>query len=109
MRKNTIKKNLLLLLILSMGGSMLLAGFSLSFLIKDNYEKTIHTSFDNYYERARGTFKQMHVDTKLYSDELSNKNEIKNSVNLISEYSDINNYNADIYDVEKKKYCTFII
>lgn len=102
MKKNTIKKNLLLLLILSLGGSMLLAGFSLSLFIKSNYEETTRDSFLDYHERAKSTFKQMHVDTQHFSEELTKRNEIKNPLNLISEYSDINNYEADIYDDEKK-------
>lgn len=102
MKNNSIKKNLLLLVLLSMGGSMLLAGISLSLLIKDNYEKSTHTSFDNYYERAKSTFKRMHVDTQFYAKALVERNEIKNAINLISEYSDIKNYQASIYDAEKK-------
>jgi len=100
---NTIKKKLLLLLTLSMGGSMLLAGISLSVIIKNNYEESTRTDFNNYYERARSTFKKIHVDTQFFSDELAVRDSVKTALNLISEYSDIKNYQANIYDEEKKK------
>ena len=99
---NTIKKKLLLLLTLSMGGSMLLAGISLSIIIKNNYEESAHTNFINYYERARSTFNKMSTDTHFFSSELAERETIKNSLNLISEYADVNNYQANIYDEEKK-------
>ena len=81
---------------------MLLAGVSLRILINNNYEESTHTTFHNFFERARDTFKQLHTDTQFYSEELSVRNEIRNSINLISEYSDINDYQANIYDDEKK-------
>ena len=99
---NTIKKKLLLLLALSMGGSMLLAGISLSIIIKNNYEESTRNDFNNYYERARSTFKKMSGDTRFYSSELAERETLKNALNLISEYADINNYQANIYDEEKK-------
>lgn len=100
---NTIKKKLLLLLTLSMGGSMLLAGISLSIIIKNNYEESTRTDFNNYYERARSIFKKIHVDTQFFSDKLAVRDTVKTTLNLISEYSDIKNYQANIYDEEKKK------
>ena len=85
-----------------MAGSMLLAGISLSVFIKSNYEKTTRASFFSFYERARNTLKVMQQDTQFYSKELASRTEIKNSLNLISEYADINDYDAEIYDREKK-------
>ena len=99
---NSIKKKLLILLVLSIGGSMLLAGISLSIITKINYQESTRDDFENYYDRARSTFKKMSRDTAFYSSELSERETIKNSLSLISEYADINNYQENIYDEEKK-------
>ena len=99
---NTIKRKILLLLTLSMSASMILAGISLSIIIKNNYEESAKINFDNYYERARSSFKKTNLDTQFYSDELAKRGSVKNGLNLISEYADINNYQANIYDNEKK-------
>ena len=99
---NTIKKKILLLLALSMSASMILAGISLSIIIKNNYEESARVGFNNYYERAKSTFKKIHLDTQFYSDELAKRETVKNALNLISEYADIKNYQANIYDDEKK-------
>ena len=99
---NTIKKKLLLLLTLSMGGSMLLAGIALTVITKNNYEESTRTDFNNYYERARSTFMMLSSETQFYASELAQRETVKNTLNLISEYSDINNYQANIYDEEKK-------
>lgn len=99
---NTIKKKILLLLLLSMGGSMLLAGISLSVIITNNYEESARKEFNLYYERARSIFNKISEDTKFYSSVLSERESVKDALNLISEYADINNYQANIYDEEKK-------
>ena len=99
---NSIKKKILLLLALSMGGSMLLAGISLSVITKNNYENSTRVNFEHYYDRARSTFKKISSDTSFYSSELSERETINNSLSLIYEYSDINDYQANIYDEEKK-------
>ncbi|RDH84593.1 MAG: hypothetical protein DIZ80_03755 [endosymbiont of Galathealinum brachiosum] len=98
----TIRKKIMLLLVLSMGGSMLLAGLSLSFIIKDDYENSTRLNFKSYYERAKSSFNQIQVDTRFYAEELSNRNTVINSLNLISEYAEIETYQANIYDEEKK-------
>ena len=105
---NTIKRKILLLLTLSMSASMLLAGISLSIIIKNNYEKSAEIGFNNFYERARSTFKKIHINAKFYSDELAERETVKNALNLISEYSDINNYQAEIYDNEKKNIASIL-
>ena len=92
-----------------MSGSMLLTGFFLTFIIKNNYEESTKLDFNNYYERAKSTFKKIEVDTLFYSNELSNRSSIKNALNLISEYSDINNYQANIYDEEKKNIARILL
>ena len=99
---NTIKRKILLLLVLSMSASMFLAGISLSIIIKNNYEKSAEIGFNDYYERAKSSFKKIHLNTQFHSDDLAEREKVKNALNLISEYSDINNYQADIYDHEKK-------
>ena len=98
----TIKKKLLLLFLFSMSGSMLIAGLVLTFIFKNNYEESVKTDFNNYYERAINAFKQIELDTQYYSDELAKRPSIINPINLISEYSDITNYQANIYNEEKK-------
>lgn len=105
----TIKKKLLLLLVLSMVGSMLIAGFILTIIVKDNYEDSTKLEFNHYYDRARSTFKRIELDTQFYSSEIAKLPPIKNAVNLISEYSDIENYQANIYDEEKKNIARILL
>lgn len=109
MKSTTIKKKLLLLLTLAMGGSMLLAGISLSILIKDNYEETTNHSFNNYFDRAKNTFIQIHADSRFNAESLANQDPVKNALNLITEYSDIENYQAIIFDNEKKEVARFLL
>ncbi len=99
---SSIKKKILLLLLLTMSGSMLLAGLSLNVIIKNNYEESAAIGFSNYYERVRSVFRKIHTDTQFFSEELAIRDQVKNSLNLISEYSNIENYEAEIYDEEKK-------
>ena len=46
---------------------MLLAGFALTLIIKDNYEDTIKKDFNNYYERSKSSYKKIQVDAEFYS------------------------------------------
>ena len=102
MKNNSIKKKLLLLLILAITGSMLLAGISLSVLIEKNYKAKTNEVFNKYYERVKVTFEKIYSDDVFLANELASREAVINSVNLISEYADINNYNKNIYDEEKK-------
>lgn len=81
---------------------MLLAGISLSILITKNYEDTTTKNFDNYFERASNTFDNIHSNSLDYARELAARDSIKSSLNLISEYSDIENYQPLVFDEEKK-------
>ena len=99
---NTIKQKLLLLLTLSIGSSMLLAGISLSIITKNNYERSTKDSFDNYYERTANTFQQINKESLFYANELAHRDTVTNALNLISEYADIDNYQSIIFDTEKK-------
>jgi len=102
MQLNTIKKKLLLLIILAIGGSMLLAGLSLSYLIKKNYEESTRKVFDNYFERAANTFSDIHTESRFYAKELAGKDSIRNALNLVSEYANTDDYQSIIFDEEKK-------
>ena len=102
MRLNTIKQKLLLLLTLSIGGSMLLAGISLSIITKNNYERSTKESFDNYFERAANTLQQINKESLFYANELAHRDAVTNALNLISEYANIDNYQSIIFDTEKK-------
>lgn len=83
-------------------GSMLLAGISLSFLIENNYKTKTNEVFSKYYERVKVTFEKMYSESKESANELALRESVINSINLISEYADINNYDKNIYDEEKK-------
>lgn len=102
MQKQSIKKNLLYLLVLSVAGSMLLAGITLSVILTSNYEENTRTAFKDYYERAQNTLNEMEVKTQYFSGELANRKQLINSLNLVSEYANIKDYDAIIFDQEKK-------
>ena len=102
MRLNTIKQKLLLLLTFAIGGSMLLAGISLSIITKNNYERSTQKSFDNYFERTANTFQQINTESQYFVKELARRDSVINALNLVSEYADNDNYQSIIFDAEKK-------
>ena len=102
MKINTLKQKLLLLLTVAIGGSMLLAGISLSIISKNNLELSTQKSFDSYFERAANLFQQMNTETQFYANELSQRDSVINALNFISEYASIEDYQPLIFDVEKK-------
>ena len=102
MRLNTIKQKLLFLLILAIGGSMLLAGLSLSIITKNNHERSTKNSFDNYFERTANMLNKIKTDSLFYVNELAHQDSVINPLNLISEYATVDNYQPIIFDEEKK-------
>jgi len=103
MKLSSIQQRLLLLLIIAIGGSMLLAGISMSIIIKADYEEKTGIVFDEYYEKTASDLNQAHKQTQAHTEHLAKQESIIDSVNLISEYADWKNYQASIFDEEKKK------
>lgn len=99
----TLKKKLVLLLLVSIGGTLLLAGISLSILINQNHEETARASFKSYFNRASSEFEIIRQSALKSAEVFSLRNDLINSLNLISSYEDITSYQPSIFDQEKKK------
>lgn len=99
----TIKQKIILLLVLSVSGTLLLAGIALNILIKNKYEASTEQSFSDFFSRSISEFNNMRVRAEFGADGLAGRDGIKNSLNLISEYSDIDNYQSIVFDEEKKR------
>lgn len=97
----TLKSKILLLLLASVSGSMLLAGIALGYFINQQYEKQAQQIFTSFYQNASSELNS--IQTKMLSDIsiLSKNLEIIASLNLISEYATIQDYQPIIYDKEK--------
>lgn len=101
--RSTLKQKLVLLLLVSIGGTLLLAGISLSILINQNHEETARDSFKSYFNRASSEFELIRQSALKSAEVLSLRDDLINSLNLISSYEDITSYQPSIFDLEKKK------
>ena len=97
-----LKYKLLLLLLLSIGVSMLLAGSALSYFIYKDYEKKSEKLFVNFYIDTGELFKATENEMLDYAVSIASRESLISSLSLISGYSDINNYQALIFDPEKE-------
>ena len=97
----TLKSKILFLVLASVGGSMLLAGLSLGYFFSLQNEKQAKQIFNSFYHSAELSLQQL--EQKLSKDVsiLANNSALEASLNLISEYSSVENYQAIIFDKEK--------
>ena len=101
MQLNTVKSKILLLLLVSVGGSMLLAGIALSYFINQQYEKQASQTFSSFYNNISENLNDLQKKMLTDAATLSNSSEIVSSLNLISEYATIQDYQPLIFDKEK--------
>ena len=98
---NTLKSKILLLLLVSVGGSMLLAGLALSYFINQQYETQASHIFSSFYSNASSELNSLQNKMITDAGTLSSSPEIVSSLNLISEYATIQDYQPLIFDKEK--------
>lgn len=92
-----------MLLLAAIAGSMLLAGVILSVLFTRDYENNAREVFDDFFVQAEISLAELQSQERRYAQVLASRNRLQSSLSLISEYSDIENYQAIIFDEEKKK------
>ncbi|MDH5472584.1 MAG: ATP-binding protein [Gammaproteobacteria bacterium] len=101
-RQLNIKYKLLLLLLLSIGVSMLLAGSALSYFIYKDYKESAEKSFNNFYRNMRGDLLATENEILASAENIASRGDLVSSLSLVSGYSDINNYQPLIFDTEKE-------
>ena len=82
---------------------MLLAGIALSVLITKEYEDNARLVFVEFFDQATNALYELQGREASNVWALSNRINLRDSLGLISEYADIDNYQAIIFDEEKKK------
>ena len=97
-----LKYKLLLLLLMSIGVSMFLAGSALSYFIYKDYEKKSEKMFVDFYNDAEKSLKSTENEMLEFAVSIASRESLISSLSLISGYSDINNYQALIFDPEKE-------
>ncbi|MCW9056040.1 MAG: ATP-binding protein [Gammaproteobacteria bacterium] len=97
-----LKYKLLLLLLLSIAVSMLLAGTALSYFIYKDYEEKSENEFVDFYRSIKGSLKNTESEMLQSARNIASRDTLISSISLISSYSDVNDYQALIFDPEKE-------
>jgi PAS domain S-box-containing protein len=98
----TLHRKLLLLVLLAVGGSLLSAGIALTLLIGQRYEHQSQQEFRAYFQRTAEAFTTMRTAAGSSGLAVADVPRVINALNLISRYSDTDNYQPLIFDEEKK-------
>ncbi|MDH5570844.1 MAG: ATP-binding protein [Gammaproteobacteria bacterium] len=104
-----LKWKILLLLVLTLSASMLLAGGTLSVFIAQNYDKKINESFNRFNFDFKNAIDKTKNDLKSSAISLSLRSSLISSLNLVSSYSDNENYQPVIFDKEKTSIADMLV
>jgi PAS domain S-box-containing protein len=99
---SNLRRKLLLLILLSIGGTVLCAGIALSLLVTRTYEDNARQAFRDYFDQAAAAFDETRNDVLQSANALAIRDSLVNSLHLVSEYADMANYQAILFDEEKK-------
>lgn len=99
----TIKWKILLLLFSSMAGSLLFVGLALSYLLEQQHERAVRADFADFFDRARSVMADVEQKLEHGSGLLAARQGLVSSLNLINEYTDIDDYQPLVFDGEKQR------
>ena len=98
----TLHRKLLLLVLLSIGGTILSVGIALSLLVSKTYEDNARQEFRDYFDRAAQAFAKSRASVEQSARALGMRPSLVNGLHLISDYADATQYQALVFDEEKK-------
>ena len=101
-RTLTLKSKLIVLLLLSVGGSMLLAGIAISYFVTKEYEENAREKFSHITNAARNYLTETDEQIRTTATNLAEQENIISTVSFISEYFELNNYQPLVFDGEKQ-------
>lgn len=99
----TLKQKLLALVLFAIGGTLLVAGVALSVLLEHRHAENNRQHLQALFDRSAGEFQNLLRSSARSRDELRGRDEIRETLYLISAYEDADNYQPLIFDEEKKK------
>jgi len=98
----TLRRKLLLLILLGIGGTMLSVGVALTLLVTRNYEEQARLDFRDFFERAATALDEARQTMAAGTRALATRGNLADSLHLISTYADRQDYQALVFDGEKK-------
>jgi len=97
----SLRSNILLMIVLSIGSAMLLLGLALDFLVDRQYTEDTYIRFSDYFERTQRYFIETEHKLALTTSNLLQDKKFKSQLGFISVYEDLEDYQKMTFDQEK--------